>query len=373
MSFPVILGATRQTANSKPPVKGNGTIAPVGIDTQDKATISNGGQIAPVGSSEASKTAKSSERNGKVSVPSGKNDDAISRAIEDLQRLFGTLIFDGDPETNLGGWLREQVRNNPGGEIHFYDPKFRKLLANALGVTPSMISKVAIDYFFGDQKGSLDNNDHMNLAQLIGQLEFLVPLFQTQKESGASSARTYIEADKILIMSYDQYRNSPLQKGIDFRALAKKEDTMYLTFVKAALSEHLQQMRTAGKSERAIQEEEAEYFKRVKAGDVPEDLNPLLFAAYWSNFVDAIKIRHNIDLPVSALAGDPKMLDHLLNGMFKDFVEGHSDKGNPNAITHDLPTSLDSASIEKAFNARAGREVQTNQSAGRVALPSVQR
>ena len=314
--------------------KPNGTIAPSNPQTADKVEI------------------RSKSGAGKVSVPAQKPKDSVDLALGLMVELFGVGMHD---QNGVGGNLRKQIAASPDG-INFYDIGFRRALAKDLhgaeadswsdGKIRDKITDEALDYFFGNQDGKTDKKDKLTLAQLIKRLEFLVPRFKAQVNAGGESAYMYLSSHKILIVKYDpKYFN-----GINFTALARSKDWLFNKCLEA-VGETYRDAYLKGNISRGEFDKAKEAYEKAKSGnwdpEMPAVFKELLFSAYWGRFRAEIGAR-KLDLPEKELKKDPKLLSDLMTGAFQNFIEGHSDKNNPAAITHDLPDKLDEKGIRAA-------------------------
>ncbi|HTY12554.1 MAG TPA: hypothetical protein VMD02_00035 [Candidatus Omnitrophota bacterium] len=265
-------------------------------------------------------------------VPEGKKppQDSYGRACDLMTRLFGVEFYDG--KGGLGEYLRTHDR------IIVHSPEFKEKLAQWLGIPENMITDKGLDYFFGDQNGKLDGKDEMELPDLIDRLEFLGPIFTAMRAGGGDSAVQCLRTEDIVLYGGDRGGGAALA-GVDFAELFRAKDQLFFECMRIAATVIYQSPGSTDADK--TQAENILMFLDGKGsnwfGEVPDSMKPLLHSAYWGKFRRAT---YRMELPYDALIKKPGLKTDLFNGLFLDFIAGHSDK-DPAKITHDLPSGPD--------------------------------
>jgi hypothetical protein len=318
------------------------------IDTTDTAVISTEAAALvphpqpapPPPPADAGTETAETESAGSTVFTETSDLDPYTRIRNLLSQLFNSNFIDTN---GIRNWLKSHI--NESGEI-LIDKSFRELLAREIGIEEDWITDAALNYFFGNQSqdGKLNGEDATTLSKLINQLEFLVPIFTAQAEAGGTTAVQMLRADDILIIDFDQY--APVLDGIDFAALYKSRDPLFLNCLEAAIDAYL--------SSPNATDDGKEEVRKIKLalqgygewdGKIPDELRRLLLAAYWGNFRETLAA-HEIDLPLKLLRENEERRADLFAGIFLNYVAGHSDAEHPTAITHDLPKKITETEID---------------------------
>ena len=299
------------------------------------------------------------------------------KSADDFTAICGYLskVFTGTVVTkDFRVFIRESFENSPDIKWHIADSKkqLKEMLAGLTGYSASDITDEALDYLFGNQDGTLDEKDfQIDTKQLIGRLQFLIEVFTTNSRSGGPNPFQILILDNLVAVDFESEVPGYMGK-IDLQALSDAKDPLYTNSLIAAATAYMNSDLVKDPDKLAFL---PQYKALVDGGIMPDPaklpvaLKKLLFVAFFNSFYNAT-VTNDLFIPIKLANKDPEFRKALFEGAFIDYIEGHGDKKDPDAITHNLPKDFDIKTLQTLAAERQAQKAALAKAKGERPAPA---